>query len=710
MTEERTIRIALLDVCHETRGLHAFQMPIGIGMVAAYADKMVTAANTEFRLYRSAHEFLREFRDWKPDIVGGAFFCWNRNLNLSVMRKVKQALPDALTVLGGPEVDKDPEPLRAFLMEHREIDIAVLGQGEKPFVDIINNVITGTPITDVEEVRGAFWLKADGETLVKNLPVENFSTLDDVPSPYTNGMFDKFFDANLHPMIQTSRGCPFGCTFCNMALKMYSNVKFVSPERIRADVEYCAERLKGRHDIILDLCDSNFGMYPQVIPIVKEVRRVQDNYDWPRYVSVSLGKNKKENIIAASHILKWGLPAAMSAQSLNQPTLEAIQRDNISLDAMRDMLENVKQVDENSYSDLIMNLPMETKESFEAGLDEMINTGVKRLIIMTLYLLHGTPMADQESIDKYGFDLKYRIIPRAFGEYEGEKIVESEALVVATNTMSRDDYLSLRELQLVVNAVYNSGLFNPTRRLLDEFGANAFRWLKRIYEFSRESETGKVREHMDVYAKEARDELFESVADMQAYVEDPEEYKTLLSGERGDNLMNKYQLLALSDGFAEWQTASSEMAFLEARETGSLPDWAETAFDDIRRFQALKFDFAPYFDEPPEPNQRTRMRFDFDIQAWLADTSVTLEDCRGETFYDVWFDDRKVELMQQFMKSGHEISQTKMFIYREHKYEAFMPNIDKAADGGGGGLELAYAGAGSRTTARGNHDPRFRVR
>ena len=35
------------------------------------------------------------------------------------------------------------------------------------------------------------------------------------PSPYTTGLLDEFFDEKLTPMVQTSRGCPYSCTFCH---------------------------------------------------------------------------------------------------------------------------------------------------------------------------------------------------------------------------------------------------------------------------------------------------------------------------------------------------------------------------------------------------------------------------------------------------------------------------------------------------------------
>ena len=45
--------------------------------------------------------------------------------------------------------------------------------------------------------------------------LDRIKDLDEIPSPYLNGMLDKFFDGKLTPFIETNRGCPFTCSFCH---------------------------------------------------------------------------------------------------------------------------------------------------------------------------------------------------------------------------------------------------------------------------------------------------------------------------------------------------------------------------------------------------------------------------------------------------------------------------------------------------------------
>jgi hypothetical protein len=116
------LKIALCDVRHATRGLHAHQLPLAIGLVGAYAKEYVKGASIELKLYRSAEKFLAEFRDWQPDIVGCSFYCWGRNLSLLLLDRVKAAFPDTLTVLGGPELEMEPELRQAFLRANAQVD------------------------------------------------------------------------------------------------------------------------------------------------------------------------------------------------------------------------------------------------------------------------------------------------------------------------------------------------------------------------------------------------------------------------------------------------------------------------------------------------------------------------------------------------------------------------------------------------------------
>ena len=64
-----------------------------------------------------------------------------------------------------------------------------------------------------------------------------------LPSPYLMGLLDEFFDDKLHPLVQTSRGCPYSCTFCHDGIDyMNKTRKKFSVDRIREELIYIADR------------------------------------------------------------------------------------------------------------------------------------------------------------------------------------------------------------------------------------------------------------------------------------------------------------------------------------------------------------------------------------------------------------------------------------------------------------------------------------
>ena len=73
------------------------------------------------------------------------------------------------------------------------------------------------------------------------------------PRRFYTGMLDKFFDKFLVPTVQTARGCPFKCSFCQKEGKDYfSKICKYSINRIIADLDYISKRAKSPNLYIVE--------------------------------------------------------------------------------------------------------------------------------------------------------------------------------------------------------------------------------------------------------------------------------------------------------------------------------------------------------------------------------------------------------------------------------------------------------------------------
>ena len=106
--------------------------------------------------------------------------------------------------------------------------------------------------------------------------------------------------------------------------------------------------------------------------------------------------------------------------------------------------------------------------------------------IYTLMLLNGTEFQDPEYRRKHGIEGKFRIVPLDFGEYEGQRVIDYEEVGVATNDMSFDDYLYLRGIALLVEALHNGRPFDEFFRLALSLGVSRIDFLRQIYDLRHE--------------------------------------------------------------------------------------------------------------------------------------------------------------------------------------------------------------------------------
>jgi radical SAM superfamily enzyme YgiQ (UPF0313 family) len=139
----------------------------------------------------------------KPEVVG----CYLNNSTwagtLFILETVKKLLPNVRTVVGGPGpimgITSNAEEVRTFMNKHDFIDYFVLGEGEGPLLDILNDKDIPPGILDPEAGHS---LEESKKNMVKlaDLPLPNYGNLDT----------DKYLQLS----VASSRGCPFECSFC----------------------------------------------------------------------------------------------------------------------------------------------------------------------------------------------------------------------------------------------------------------------------------------------------------------------------------------------------------------------------------------------------------------------------------------------------------------------------------------------------------------
>ena len=118
-------------------------------------------------------------------------------------------------------------------------------------------------------------------------------------------------------------------------------------------------------------CDANFGIQKRDVDIANYVAEVKKTTGYPRG---AVGAEHQERHRARLSRRRRSCPTPASTrasrsrmQSVDMPTLEAIKRDNISLDTYMELQRRFTRDKVETYSDLILGLPGETYESFVQG-------------------------------------------------------------------------------------------------------------------------------------------------------------------------------------------------------------------------------------------------------------------------------------------------------------------------------------------------------
>jgi radical SAM superfamily enzyme YgiQ (UPF0313 family) len=448
----------------------------------------------------SIHLIVEQLKE--ADVVGFSTSVWNANISLEVARRLKQLKPEIIIVFGGPQVPDKPE---TFLRTHSFIDIAVHNEGERTFLALLERM----PECNWEGVAGVSYL-SENTKFVKSGPVERMKDLEQLPSPFLNGIFDQLIAENPNEkwigLWETNRGCPFQCTFCDWGSATAGKVNRFEKDRLFLELDWFAQ---NKIEYIF-VCDANFGSQKRDIDIAQYVADLRGKTGYPQGFSVQSTKNATERAYVTQKILAdAGLNkgVALSMQSLDPVTLENIKRDNISLETYLELARRFTRDKVETYSDLIIALPGETYNSYLEGINTLINSGQHhRIQFNNLSILPNAEMGDPEYLEKY----KMRTVSTDIINIHGSKvfldddIAETQDVVIETYSMKSEDWLRTRAISWMISFLYFDKLVQIPIILFRELIGMSYKQVFETFMNVQRNEFPILGEIRDFFIEEAR--------------------------------------------------------------------------------------------------------------------------------------------------------------------------------------------------------------
>ncbi len=356
-----------------------------------------------------------------PMVLLHSHYIWNSVRMLGSAARFKAANPLVLNIHGGPDVPKYEADVERYFSDHPFVDVAVHGEGEITICEILEALgpefRKGSPINlaALDGVAGLSYRGVDGKP-VRTADRVRISNLDEIPSPYLSGEFDVFAEAGSpNMMLESNRGCPYGCTFCDWGSATASKIRKFDLDRIFAELDWGAERLF--HDI--SFTDANFGVFDRDVDIARRIVQLKKKHGFPRHMGTNYAKNSVKNLKPIIETLVDGGIIAMgllSLQSMDEDTLSVINRANIKLEKYEALAEEFRANKLPLYVDLMMGLPGSTLESFRNDLQECMDREVFPKIFPTM-LLVNSPMNEPSYREKYGITVAPTQIIKSCSSY-----------------------------------------------------------------------------------------------------------------------------------------------------------------------------------------------------------------------------------------------------------------------------------------------------
>lgn len=399
----------------------------------------------------------------KNDIVAFSTYVWNRNYNFTLAQKIKEINPNVFIVFGGPEPPITNPNI--FLDVMPFCDVIVRGEGEYIFASLLEKYIKN------EDYSNDVGLLINQNGVCKdNGAGERINELDSVPSPYLSGVFDSILplEKEWNAVIETNRGCPYKCTFCDWGSLTYSKVKKFNLTRVFHEIEWMSQNKIG----YMDVADANFGIFiERDNMIVDKLIEVQTSNGYPYRTGWSWAKNQQSEVVGiAKKLIKSGHfnnGLTISLQSMDENTLKTIKRSNMGINKINEIFAECRKDGVPLNVELILGLPGETLQTWENTIYGVFEVGQHDSVeVWQAQILEN---AEMNLSQRKEFNIRGRMVLDYFPNGLDNEAPEFSEIVTSTSTMSLDEMVESYKLAWFVMTWHTGGFSQYIARFMRKY-------------------------------------------------------------------------------------------------------------------------------------------------------------------------------------------------------------------------------------------------
>ena len=434
---------------------------LAVYCLKAYAEKNmpqdvnVQIELAEYTINQNRDEILKDIYRRQAEMICFSCYIWNLDYVESMIRDVKKVMKDVIIWAGGPEVSYDS---RETLGRLPELTGVMKGEGEKTFAKLCKVYGNRSEASELslEQIDGITFRCPDGAICERpwRVPMD----LSEVPFVYHD--MKKFENKIIY--YETSRGCPFSCSYCLSSID--KRLRFRSLDLVFGELQFFLDHKVPQVKFV----DRTFNCkHDHAMAIWKYIHE-HDNGITNFHFEVAADLLNDEEIRLIRQMRPGLIQLEIGVQSTNTDTIREIRR-TMRLEEVREHVARIKEKGNiHQHLDLIAGLPYEDIKSFRKSFDDVYSMRPDQLQLGFLKVLKGSYMQEMQQ----EYELRYKDEP----PYE----------VLSTKWLPYSDVIELKGIEEMVEIYYNSGQFTHVVEALVENYASAYQMYQDLWQYYEE--------------------------------------------------------------------------------------------------------------------------------------------------------------------------------------------------------------------------------